>query len=96
LPKSSEVMVGGNIADAALQIVGELYNDGVQKQFFLINFFSYLTMHLAPTASRVFKASFHLVLCFYTREKKKKKNLFIYSKICHFCIWFRSSQLLHS
>jgi hypothetical protein len=62
----------------------KLYNDGMQK----ILFFSfYLTLRLAPTTSKVFKASY-ASSCVSAQERE---NLLIYSKIHHSPIWFRSS-----
>jgi hypothetical protein len=47
-------MAGDN---KALQITWELYNDGVQKRIFFFFPSSYLTLHLASAASKVFKTS---------------------------------------
>jgi hypothetical protein len=33
-PKSSTAMAGSDVMNASLQIAKELYNDGMQKQFF--------------------------------------------------------------
>jgi hypothetical protein len=69
LPRSFAAMANDDVMDATLQIARELYSNGMQKQIlFLFLFSSYLMLHLAPTASRVFKASSPPPVCLQEKD----------------------------